>query len=90
MWSYRLPKFEVIQGVTPERLSLLVECVYKNWFMSIQPFLSLLDPKIEFVFYIQGLPSLNVGILPSCRGPQIKKNSVKIFCKICCNILKFF
>ena len=29
--------------------------------------------------YIQGLPSLNVGILPSCRGPQIKKNSVNFF-----------
>ena len=28
---------------------------------------------------IQGLLSLNVGILPSCRGPQLKKNSVKIF-----------
>ena len=32
-------------------------------------------------YTIQGLPSLNVGISPSCRGPQIKKNSVKIFCK---------
>ena len=31
--------------------------------------------------YIQGLPSLNVGILHSCRGPQIKKNSVNFFCK---------
>ena len=31
--------------------------------------------------HIQGLPSLNVGISPSCRGPQIKKNSVKFFCK---------
>ena len=30
---------------------------------------------------IQGLPSLNVGILPSCREPQIKKNSVNFFCK---------
>ena len=47
--------------------------------------------------YIQGLPSLNVGILPICRGPQIKKNSVKFFCKFTnffckffCNILEFF
>ena len=32
-------------------------------------------------FCIQGLPTLNVGVLPSCRGPQIKKNSVKFFCK---------
>ena len=43
--------------------------------------------------YIQGLPSLNVGILPSCRGPQIKKNSVNFFCKFSnffCNILEFF
>ena len=28
---------------------------------------------------IQGLTSLNVGILPSCRGPHIKKNSVNFF-----------
>ena len=34
------------------------------------------------VLVIQGLPSLNVGILHSCRGPQIKINSVKIFCNI--------
>ena len=33
------------------------------------------------IAHIQGLPSLNVGILPSCRGPQIKKNSVNFFCK---------
>ena len=31
------------------------------------------------IAHIQGLPSLNVGILPSCRGPQIKKNSVNFF-----------
>ena len=28
---------------------------------------------------IQGLPSLNVATLHSCRGPQIKKNIVKFF-----------
>ena len=47
--------------------------------------------------YIQGLPSLNVAILPSCRGPQIKENSVIFFCKLAnffckffCNILEYF
>ena len=38
-------------------------------------------PKRKEFFNIQGLPSLNVGILPSCRGSQIKKNNVKIFWK---------
>ena len=29
--------------------------------------------------HIQGLPSLNVATLHSCRGPQIKKNNVNFF-----------
>ena len=42
------------------------------------------------IAHIQGLPSLNVGILPSCRGPQIKKNSVNFFCKFAIFFAKFF
>ena len=37
------------------------------------------NPRFSSINSIQGLPSLNVGILPSCREPQIKKNSVKFF-----------
>ena len=45
--------------------------------------------KGEF-FYIQGLPSLNVGTLPSCTGPQIKKNNVKLFANSQIFFEKFF
>ena len=56
-----------------------------------------LNPQIAFAIVnffnelsIQGLPSLNVGILPSCRGPQMKKNSVNFFCKFANCFCKIF
>ena len=56
MWSYRLPKFEAIRGVTPERLPLLVRLSYiQRKIMFCTPFLSVDVPNMHFmhIFYIQ-------------------------------------